>query len=135
MLNTQQFSVDEIGNWASGNMPGYTVAQEYDARFTGANPAEDEHAQYYGYRNARDYQGHLNMHVAEHGIRTPLTYSPPGTPDLATGEPLETHALENGYHRYAAARDLGIKHLNAQELGPYTGPRPNKKVPGWKGGR
>lgn len=133
MLNTQQFSVDEVGGWKSGNIPGFTVAQEYESRYTGANPYEDEHAQYYGYRDARHYQESLNDHIKQHGLRTPVKYSPPGTPDLATGETLDVPLMENGYHRYAAARDLGMEYLNAQQLGPKS--EPNKRVPGWKGGR
>lgn len=98
-------SVARIGRLQSGNEQGMTVAQEYRQKeVLGRYSANDyERAKQAGFGSPRDYQASITSHIAQHGIINPARYSY-GT-------------LDEGYHRYAAARQLGMSTMPARKLG------------------
>jgi hypothetical protein len=91
-------SLDRIGRLQSGNEQGMTVAQEYRqkevlGRYSASDWARANVGRAAGERHPRDYQASITAHVKEHGQVNPGHVS--------------GGALDEGYHRYAAARQLG----------------------------
>jgi hypothetical protein len=95
--------LSRVGALQSGNEPGITVEQEYQRKEVGGrySPNDHEVAGRAGFAHPRDYQADITRHVAEHGIINAARVSG-GT-------------LDEGYHRYAAARQLGHKKMPVQE--------------------
>ena len=95
--------LSRVGALQSGNEPGMTVEQEYQSKEVGGNytPNDHERAKRAGFGHPRDYQADITRHVAEHGIINAAQASG-GT-------------LDEGYHRYAAARQLNHKTMPVQE--------------------
>ena len=129
----QQWSVEDVGRLQSANRPGMTVAEEYDAKSRGDYANSDhEHARYYGFRDAGHYQAELDRHVTAHGIRNPSYWSP-GEEDLGE-DPANKH-LVNGFHRYASARNVGLRAMPVAQYPQDHLTAAHPRVPGWKGGR
>lgn len=131
-LNVHQWPVEEVGKLRSGNRPGLSVDEEYAAYSRGDyTDADHEHAQVYGFRDAGHYQDALDQHIASHGLRTP-SYWGPGEKDL--GEDPNDRVLVNGAHRYASARNLGLRTMPVARY-PKGQTAKQPRVPGWTGGR
>lgn len=97
----QQWSLARVGALASGNEQGLTVAQEYRQKeILGNYSANDyERAKQAGFASPKDYQKSITDHIARHGmINAAQWYS-------------SDRALAEGYHRYAAMRQLGLKSM------------------------
>lgn len=102
LSKVQFWDMDQVGQLNSGNRQGMTVSEEYENRHTPEGRANDERrASAKGFRNADEYRSHLKNHMAEHGLVNPPTYRDDG----------DGNTLTSGFHRYAAARDLGWKQL------------------------
>jgi len=95
--------LSRVGKLQSGNEPGMTVEQEYQRKEVQGKYSKNdfERAKRAGFRHPRDYQASITSHVAEHGILSAAAAS--------------YGALDEGYHRYAAARQLGLQSMPVQE--------------------
>jgi hypothetical protein len=98
--DTQSRSLSWVGGLRSGNEPGMTVAQEYRQKeILGNYPASDwARARQAGFSSPRAYQASITAHIAGHGIINPGQWSSSGG----------RGTLDEGYHRYAAMRQLGM---------------------------
>jgi hypothetical protein len=99
-LGTQFWPLTRVGQLQSGNEPGLTVEQEYQQKERRGEYTENDHARaaMYG-QHPRDYQAQITQHVDQHGQLNPAQWEDyPGD-----GGPV----LAEGYHRYAAHRNLG----------------------------
>jgi hypothetical protein len=101
----ESWSLARVGRLQSGNEPGLTVAQEYRQKETlGRYSANDhERARRAGFDHPREYQASITEHIRQHGILNPAQSSH-GT-------------LDEGYHRYAAMRQLGKRSMRIRETG------------------
>lgn len=95
--NSQTRSLDWVGRLQSGNEPGMTVAQEYHQKFDlGRWSANDyERARFEGFASPQAAQAETTAHIRQHGIINPAQTS--------------DGVLDEGFHRYAAMRQLGRK--------------------------
>jgi hypothetical protein len=91
----QSRSLDWVGRLQSGNEPGLTVAQEYRQKeILGRYSADDrDRARAAGFASPRAYQASITEHIRQHGLIN--------APQSSYG------TLDEGYHRYAAMRQLG----------------------------
>ena len=98
-----QWPLSRVGALQSGNTPGMTVEQEYQSKEIGGNYSANDHevARRAGFAHSRDYQADITRNVAQNGIINAARVSA-GT-------------LDEGYHRYAAARQLGHKTMPVRE--------------------
>lgn len=101
---TQTRSLDWVGRLQSGNEPGLSVAQEYRQKETLGRYSPNDHAvaRRAGYSHPRDYQAAITEHVRRHGLVNP--------PQASHG------TLDEGYHRYAAMRQLGRRVMPVKKL-------------------
>jgi hypothetical protein len=95
--------LSRVGRLQSGNEQGLTVEQEYQRKEVQGKYSKNdfERAKRAGFSHPRDYQASITSHVAEHGILSAAAAS--------------YGALDEGYHRYAAARQLGLQSMPVQE--------------------
>ncbi len=104
--DARNWSMTRVGRLNSGNRPGMTVAQEYrEKEILGNYSANDQAvARAAGYKDARSYQEALTKDIGERGLLNPVYYS-------------ETdHYLSEGYHRYAAMRQLGRRTIPVRTI-------------------
>lgn len=94
-----------VGRLRSGNEPGMTVAQEYQRKAVrGLYSVNDwERARRAGFAHPRDHQRDITEHIRQHGIVNPAQA------DYGT--------LSEGFHRYVAARQLGLRTLPVKKTG------------------
>lgn len=109
VINAVQIPVDELGQLASANTPGQTVAEEYQQKEVRGQYSEDDHerARGLGFADARAYQDYTNQHVAVNGVLNPVRI------EAGSDWGEDRDVLSNGYHRWAAAKTAGISHLPA----------------------
>jgi hypothetical protein len=95
--------LDKVGKLQSGNEPGMTVEQEYQRKEVQGSysPNDFENAKAAGRKHPRDYQAGITQHIDEHGIINAAQTS--------------YGVLDEGYHRYAAARQLGHKSMPVRD--------------------
>lgn len=98
-----QWPLSRVGALQSGNEPGMTVEQEYQRKAVGGNysPNDHERARQAGHDSPSAHQADITEHVKRHGIINAARVSG-GT-------------LDEGFHRYVAARQLGHKTMPVQE--------------------
>lgn len=94
--DSQLTPISSVGKLKSGNIPGLTVEQEYHRKeVLGKYTANDYAvAKAAGHKHPRDYQAELTKHIAANGIIN--------APQVDTAD----KTLSEGYHRYAAMRQL-----------------------------
>ena len=97
------WSLARVGRLASGNRQGMTVEQEYQAKeVRGEYSAQDfAVARQAGFAHPRDYQASITRDIAARGQVNPARVS--------------EGALDEGFHRYAAARQLGKRSMAVRE--------------------
>lgn len=97
--------LSRVGKLQSGNERDMTVEQEYQSKEIGGNysPNDFERAKRAGFGHPRDYQADITASVKAKGILSAARAS--------------FGALDEGYHRYAAARQLGLQSMPVQESG------------------
>jgi len=102
----QSRSLAWVGRLRSGNRPGMTVAAEYHQKEILGRYSANDHAvaRAAGYKHPRDYQAYLTRHIGEHGIINP--------PQWTTSD----KTLSEGYHRYAAMRQLGRRTMPVRKI-------------------
>lgn len=93
------WSLARVGRLQSGNEPGLTVAQEYHQKEVLGKYSENDYARA-GAAGPREYQRQITESVRKNGILNPAQVN-------AWTE--TKNGLSEGYHRYAAARQLGFK--------------------------
>lgn len=102
---SRSWPLARVGRLQSGNEPGLTVAQEYHRKAVrGVYSANDwERARQAGFRHPRDHQADITEHIRRHGVINPaqVSYS----------------VLDEGFHRYTAARQLGQRTLPVKKTG------------------
>lgn len=93
-----------VGRLKSGNEPGLTVAQEYrqKAILGKYSPNDFERARRAGFAHPREHQADITEHIRQHGIINAAQASY-GT-------------LDEGYHRYAAMRQLRKRTMPVKEI-------------------
>lgn len=96
------WSLARVGRLMSGNEPGLTVAQEFHQKevLGKYSPNDYERARQAGASSPREYQRRITESVREKGILSPARVN--SWTETKNG-------LSEGYHRYAAARQLGMK--------------------------
>lgn len=94
----ETWSVARVGRLASGNEPGMTVAQEYAMKEGRGRYSPNDHARAAQYRQTpREYQAEITADIGKNGMINAVQWD------------REDRMLTEGYHRYAAMRQLGIK--------------------------
>lgn len=91
---TPAWPLERVGRLKSGNEPGLTVAQEYHRKeiLGQYSPNDFERARQAGHAHPRDRQAAITAHIAANGLINPAQASEGN--------------LDEGYHRYAAMREL-----------------------------
>lgn len=94
--------LSRVGALRSGNERDMTVEQEYQRKEVQGKYSKNdfERARVYG-QHPRDYQAGITAHIRQHGIINAAQAS--------------YGVLDEGYHRYAAARQLGLQSMPVQE--------------------
>jgi L-asparaginase II len=102
----QTRSLAWVGRLQSGNRPGMTVAQEYHQKETLGKYSTNDHAvaRMAGHKNARDYQAALTRDIGARGLINPPQYT------------ANDRTLSEGYHRYAAMRQLGRRTMPVRKI-------------------
>lgn len=94
-------SLDAVGRLQSGNEPRMTVAQEYRQKEILGNYSANDYARAAEQgQTPREYQASITEHVRQHGQINPAQAS-------------DGH-LDEGYHRYAAMKQLGRKSMSVR---------------------
>jgi hypothetical protein len=97
--------LSRVGALQSGNEPGLTVEQEYQRKAVGGHysPNDHERARQAGHDSPAAHQADITGHVRRHGIINAARTS--------------GGVLDEGFHRYVAARQLGHKTMPVRESG------------------
>jgi hypothetical protein len=101
----QSWPLSRVGRLTSGNEQGLTVAQEYHRKeiLGRYSPTDRERARQAGFEHPRDYQRHITEDIRRRGMINPVRAS--------------YGALDEGYHRYAAMRQLGRRQIKVRRGG------------------
>jgi len=104
-LGGESWSLAKVGRLQSGNEPGLTVAQEYHRKEILGQYSHNDHerARQAGFDSPRAYQADITARIAREGQLNPAQHSH-GT-------------LDEGYHRYAAARQLRQRTMKIRKIG------------------
>ena len=102
--DTQSWSLSRVGRLKSGNTPGMTVAREYSEKeiLGRYSPNDWERARRAGFAHPRDYQRDITEDIRRWGMINPVRTS--------------RGALDEGYHRYAAMRQLRKRTMPAKKI-------------------
>jgi hypothetical protein len=135
LSGAQFMPIEKVGQMRSGNFPGMTVEEEYQARMRGEAPQrqnDDARARHHGFRDASDYQAAITGSIRTRGmVNAPeFRHDQVWNDDREDYDRTGTQTMTTGHHRYTAARNLGWTHLPVKEQGPYGSD--NRPVPGWK---
>jgi hypothetical protein len=71
LSGAQFMPIEKVGQMRSGNFPGMTVEEEYQARMRGEAPQrqnDDARARHHGFRDASDYQAAITGSIRTRGM-------------------------------------------------------------------
>jgi hypothetical protein len=98
-----------VGAMQSGNNPNMTVEEEYQTkRKRGEFQPNDFNRLMPGIKDPQQHQDEITSHIDQHGQINPIQFS------AYKGHQT---TLDEGYHRYAAHRDLGLEGIRAKYYG------------------
>lgn len=99
-----------VGSMQSGNtQEPRTVEEEYQMKRKQGKFDENDYARLSpGISSPQEHQDEVTSHIDRHGQLSPIQFS------AYKGSP---PTLDEGYHRYAAHRDLGLEGIRAKYYG------------------
>lgn len=108
VLSGAQFPLEDISAMRSGDFHGMTMGQTYDELTASQRLRPPQRTKEVYHPSSGNYmakQRRLKQELSEQGQQTPLRTQ------MNISGSLKRSIVENGHHRYWAARDLGWSHL------------------------